>query len=258
MQQHWLGHDVQIGQTVEAELAYPVLSSSCLASLSLQANSSRNAASCWVLKDFFCFLCSSRYDSSVNIGFMYFCTAGGGGHRIKQGLWHSWEWGLQRKNSKVEFRIQICPNLQGNVSAPVPHALQKADLPVAEVQQLRPHTVVDVKEVVGVRAGVLHHLLWQGATRPSESSVLQIFQSWRQNNNEQKASKLPDPPVGELVAFIRGHVAEVCEQMIERVSGQIQSPAGLVCVKKSDYVQAKVPLEPLDVRVSTVKYLRVE
>lgn len=128
---------------------------------------------------------------------------------------------------------------------------------MVEVQQLRPHTVVDVKEVVGVSAGVLHHLLWQGATGPSESSVSQIFfKSSRQNNNEQKGNKLPDPPVGELVAFIRGHVAEVCEQMIERVSGQIQSPAGLVCVKKSDYVQAKVPLEPLDVRIGTVKYLR--
>lgn len=67
---------------------------------------------------------------------------------------------------------------------------------------------------------------------------------------------LPDPPVSELVAFIRGHVAEVREQMIERVSGQIQSPAGLVSVEKSDHVQAKVPLEPLDVRVCTVKYLR--
>lgn len=69
---------------------------------------------------------------------------------------------------------------------------------------------------------------------------------------------LPDPPVGELVAFVRGHVAEVCEQMIEGVSGQIQSPAGLVRVEKSDNVQAKVPLEPLDVRVGTVKNLGAE
>lgn len=84
---------------------------------------------------------------------------------------------MQRRNLKVEFRIQICPNLQGNVSASVPHALQKAGLPVVEVQQLRPHTVVDVKEVVGVSAGVLHHLLWQGATGPSESSDLQLFES---------------------------------------------------------------------------------
>lgn len=48
----------------------------------------------------------------------------------------------------------------------------------------------------------------------------------------------------------------MCEQVIERVSGQIQSPAGLVRVEKSDHVQAKVPLEPLDVRVRPVKYLR--
>lgn len=44
--------------------------------------------------------------------------------------------------------------------------------------------------------------------------------------------------------------------MIQRVSGQIQSPAGLVRVEKSDHVQAEVPLEPIDVRVGTVKYLR--
>lgn len=48
----------------------------------------------------------------------------------------------------------------------------------------------------------------------------------------------------------------MCEQMIKRVSGQIQSPAGLVRVKKSDHVQTEVSLEPLHVRVSTVKYLR--
>lgn len=65
---------------------------------------------------------------------------------------------------------EICANLQGNVSASVPDTLQKAGLAVVEVQQLRPHTVVDVEEVVGVCAGVLHHLLWQGATGPGESS----------------------------------------------------------------------------------------
>lgn len=44
--------------------------------------------------------------------------------------------------------------------------------------------------------------------------------------------------------------------MIQGVSGQIQSPAGLVRVEKSDHVQAEVPLEPIDVRVGTVKHLR--
>lgn len=94
-----------------AELAYPVLSSSCLASLSLQANSSLKAASCWVFKDFFCFLCSSRYDSSVNIGFMYFCTAGGRGrtgHKIKRELRHGWERRLC-KSLKVDFQLQDVP-----------------------------------------------------------------------------------------------------------------------------------------------------
>lgn len=65
---------------------------------------------------------------------------------------------------------EICANLQGNVSASVPDTLQKARLAVVKVQQLRPHTVIDVEEVVGVCASVLHHLLWQGATGPGESS----------------------------------------------------------------------------------------
>lgn len=46
------------------------------------------------------------------------------------------------------------------------------------------------------------------------------------------------------------------EQVVEGMSGQVQSSAGLVCVKKVDDIQAKVPLEPLDVRVGAVKYLR--
>ncbi|TNN87704.1 hypothetical protein EYF80_002051 [Liparis tanakae] len=45
---------------MDERVAYPVLSSSCLASLSLQANSSLKAVSCWVFKDRFCFLCSSK------------------------------------------------------------------------------------------------------------------------------------------------------------------------------------------------------
>lgn len=39
------------------------------------------------------------------------------------------------------------------------------------------------------------------------------------------------------------------------MSGQVQRSAGLVSVKKSDDVQAKVPLEPLDVRVGAVEHL---
>ena len=68
--------DFQNSESIHFQTAYPVLSSSCLASLSLQANSSLKAVSCWVLKDLFCFLCSSKYDSSVYIGFTYFCTGG--------------------------------------------------------------------------------------------------------------------------------------------------------------------------------------
>lgn len=56
---------------------HPVLSSSCLASLSLQANSSLKAVSCCVLKVLFCRLCSSRYDSSVYMGFIYLCIEDG-------------------------------------------------------------------------------------------------------------------------------------------------------------------------------------
>lgn len=67
---------------------------------------------------------------------------------------------------------------------------------------------------------------------------------------------IPNPPVGELVAFVRAHFAEVCEQVVEGVSGQVQSSAGLMCVKEVDHIHAKVSLEPLDVRVGAMKYLR--
>lgn len=58
----------------------------------------------------------------------------------------------------------MCANLQGNVFALAPNRLQKARLSMVEVQQLRPHTVVDIKKVVGVCPSVLHHLLRQRAT----------------------------------------------------------------------------------------------
>lgn len=40
------------------------------------------------------------------------------------------------------------------------------------------------------------------------------------------------------------------------MSGQIQSSAGLMRVKKVHDVQAQVPLQPFNVGVSAVKYLR--
>lgn len=43
-----------------------------------------------------------------------------------------------------------------------------------EVQQLRSHTVVDVQEVVCVCPGILHHLIWQGATGKSNEINLTI------------------------------------------------------------------------------------
>lgn len=67
---------------------------------------------------------------------------------------------------------------------------------------------------------------------------------------------IPNPPVSQLIAFVWAHVAEVCEQVVERMSSQVQSSASLMRVKKSDDIQAKVPLEPLDIRVGTMKYLR--
>lgn len=91
-------------------------------------------------------------------------------------LWHYWlegsGTGVKMVIFKCQFNVQdvwseICANLQGNVFALVPDTLQKARLPMVKVQQLCPHTVVDIKEVVGVCPGILNHLLWQGARRPS-------------------------------------------------------------------------------------------
>lgn len=72
-------------------------------------------------------------------------------------------------------RREIYANLQGNVFALIPDTLQQARLPVVEVQQLRPHTVVDVKEVVGVCPCILHHLICQWATGQSYGTYLTII-----------------------------------------------------------------------------------
>lgn len=45
------------------------------------------------------------------------------------------------------------------------------------------------------------------------------------------------------------------EEVVQGISGQVQSSTGLMRVKKVDDIQAKVPLEPLNVRVSAVKHL---
>lgn len=75
--------------------------------------------------------------------------------------------------------MRLCANLQGNVLAFVPHRLQKARLPVAQVQQLASHAVVHVEEVVRVGTGVLHHLLRQGAAcgrvKSGRQSVLRLM-----------------------------------------------------------------------------------
>lgn len=69
-------------------------------------------------------------------------------------------------------------------------------------------------------------------------------------------SIVPNPPVRQLVALVRGDAAEVCEEVVEGMPGEVQGSAGLMCVEQSDDVQAKVPLEPLHVRVGAVKHLR--
>lgn len=67
---------------------------------------------------------------------------------------------------------------------------------------------------------------------------------------------IPDPPVSQLVTFVWVHAAEVLQQMVEGMSGQVKSSTSLMCVKHVDDIQTKVPLEPLDVWIGTVKHLR--
>lgn len=102
---------LQNSKCIHFQTAYPVLSSSCLASLSLQANSSLKAVSCWVLKDFFCFLCSSKYDSSVNIGFTYFCMEGAKGqtvnHDRRQEMWDNTVWKFKKNMKAIK---KVCEN----------------------------------------------------------------------------------------------------------------------------------------------------
>lgn len=67
---------------------------------------------------------------------------------------------------------------------------------------------------------------------------------------------VPNPPVGQLEALVWGDVAEVCEEVVEGVSGEVQCSAGLMRVEQPHDVHAKVPLQPLHVGVGTVKHLR--
>lgn len=70
------------------------------------------------------------------------------------------------------YELRFCTHLQGNVFALVPDTLQQSRLPVVKIQQLRPHRVVDVKQVVGVCPGILHHLIWQGAILSSYKTII--------------------------------------------------------------------------------------
>lgn len=70
------------------------------------------------------------------------------------------------------YEVRFCAHLQGNVFALVPDTLQQPRLPVVKIQQLRPHSVIDVKEVVGVSPGILHHLIWQGAIGSSYGTII--------------------------------------------------------------------------------------
>lgn len=152
-----------------------------------------------------------------------------------------WESGLKYRGGffnsvKCQFNLQdvwseMCANLQGNVFALVPNRLQKARLSMVEVQQLCPHTVVDIKKVVGVCPSVLHHLLRQRATgvkvrEQSELPQLQInsfihfTSSFTRNLKyfvgiiKDKVMFIPNPPVSQLVSFVWGHIAEVREEVV--------------------------------------------
>ena len=58
-------------------------------------------------------------------------------------------------------------------------------------------------------------------------------------------SLLPYPPVDQLVAFVRVHVAEVLQQVVQGVPAEVEGAGSLVSVKHVDHVQPKVLLQPL-------------
>lgn len=92
------------------------------------------------------------------------------------------------------YEAWFCANLQGNVFALVPDTLQQPRLAVVKFQQLCPHRVIDVKKVVGVCSGILHHLIWQGAVWSSHKTIIT---STTKVNISRKYNKLK---------YTRGHV----------------------------------------------------
>ena len=67
---------------------------------------------------------------------------------------------------------------------------------------------------------------------------------------------VPYPPIGKLELLVCLYTAAVLQQEGQRVAGQTEDSAGLACVKHVDNVEPKVPLEPENVIVSSVKNLQ--
>lgn len=61
--------------------------------------------------------------------------------------------------------------LEADVPAPLPHHLQLSGLAIAPLPQFQPHLVINVKQVVGVIAGVVEHLLGQWSRIATEEIV---------------------------------------------------------------------------------------
>lgn len=175
---------------------------------------------------------------------------------------------MERRSQGAESKQGVGVYLQGHAFAPVPDAVQQTGLSVLRLQQLQPHAVVDVEEVVCVGASVLHHLLWEGPARTGERHSVTHRHFYSQQVTEINMSppppltltppphaSSPDPPVGELVAFVRVDVAEVFEQVVERVPRQVEGAARLMRVEQVHHVHAEVSLQPLHVRVGAVENL---
>lgn len=93
--------------------------------------------------------------------------------------------------------------------------------------ELTSQTIVDIEEVVGIFACVLDH----------------------------SRIERPLTPVGLLILFLCLYMAELVQQIAERVVWIVENTCRLTSVEHVHYVDAKVLLQPFDIRVSAMQYL---
>ena len=98
---------------------------------------------------------------------------------------------------------------------------------LTEADDFDSELVIDIEQVVGVFAGIFDHLLGQGT----------------------------NPSISQLILFIGKHIAILFEQKSQGKGLKLEEPGGLSCVEHIYNVNAEIPLQPLDIVISSVEDL---